>query len=241
MQKKFWKEYTSPMSRMRQAWGFGIHSPFAFRLITKVIREKARYYAYDDVEEIGRTRVADTLMRRQKHLRKLLSTSRGRLFFRLTNFFRPDDIIEIGSSWGISSLYLRLAERSARLTIVEPIAEIGDFAERLFTEVGEQADFVRDPYNISLPAYLASERDGLYIVVNRQPKAQYRVLPRLLDPALDKPSFLIIDGIRSNSAAKEWWEALIKDERVRVTIDMKNVGFVCCNPKLNKQNYQVSL
>ena len=70
MQKKFWKEYTSPMSRMRQAWGFGIHSPFAFRLITKVIREKARYYAYDDVEAIARARVIDALQRRQKRQRR---------------------------------------------------------------------------------------------------------------------------------------------------------------------------
>ena len=67
MQKKFWKDYTSPMSRMRQAWGFGIHSPFAFRLITKVIREKARYYAYDDIEAICHEHVDDSLSHRQKH------------------------------------------------------------------------------------------------------------------------------------------------------------------------------
>lgn len=81
MQKKFWKDYTSPMSRMRQAWGFGIHSPFAFRLITKVIREKARYYAYDDIEAICHEHMDDSLSHRQKHLRKRISTSRGRLFF----------------------------------------------------------------------------------------------------------------------------------------------------------------
>lgn len=67
------------------------------------------------------------------------------------------------------------------------------------------------------------------------------MLSRLLDVALDKQSLLIIDGIRSNSAVKSWWESLIKDPRVRVTIDMKNVGFVCCDPKLNKQDYQVAL
>ena len=136
---------------------------------------------------------------------------------------------------------MRLAERSARLTIVEPNAEIGSFAEQLFAEAGEQAEFVREPHAIALPDYLAGEHEGFYIVVNRLPKAQYRALPRLLDPALDKPSILIIDGIRRNSAVKEWWESLLKDERVRVTVDMKNVGFVCCNPKLNKQDYQVSL
>lgn len=131
MQKKFWKDYTSPMSRMRQAWGFGIHSPFAFRLITKVIREKARYYAYDDIEAICHEHVDDSLSHRQKHLRKRISTSRGRLFFRLTNFFRPDNILEIGTSWGISTLYLRLAGRQSEITVVEPLPEVHDFAESL--------------------------------------------------------------------------------------------------------------
>ena len=216
MQKKFWKDYTSPMSRMRQAWGFGIHSPFAFRLITKVIREKARYYAYDDIEAICHEHVDDSLSHRQKHLRKRISTSRGRLFFRLTNFFRPDNILEIGTSWGISTLYLRLAGRQSEITVVEPLPEIHDFAESLFAE-------------------------RLYIVVNRLPKPYYRALPDLLAPVLDMHALLIIDGIRSNSEVKSWWEKLVKDERVRVTVDMKNVGLVCCDPKLNKQDYQVSL
>lgn len=81
MQKKFWKDYTSPMSRMRQAWGFGIHSPFAFRLITKVIREKARYYAYDDIEAICHEYVDDSLSHRQKHLRKRFRQAEEGSFF----------------------------------------------------------------------------------------------------------------------------------------------------------------
>ena len=223
MQKKFWKDYTSPMSRMRQAWGFGVHSPFAFRLITKVIREKARYYAYDEIEVICHEHVDDSLSHRQKHLRKRISTSRGRLFFRLTNFFRPDNILEIGTSWGISTLYLRLAGRQSEITVVEPLPEIHDFAESLFAD------------------YFRQTPERLYIVVNRLPKPYYRALPDLLAPVLDMHALLIIDGIRSNSEVKSWWEKLVKDERVRVTVDMKNVGLVCCDPKLNKQDYQVSL
>lgn len=241
MQKRFWKDYTTPMSRMRQAWGFGIHSPFAFRLITKVIREKARYYAYDDIEAIRHERVENHLSRSQKRLRKRISTSRGRLFFRLTNFFRPHKILEIGSSWGISTLYLRLADRSSQLTVAEPADEVVRFAERLLAEAGVKADFVRENYETFLPDYLEQNSERLYIVVNRLPKSYYGMLSRLLDVALDKQSLLIIDGIRSNSAVKSWWESLIKDPRVRVTVDMKNVGFVCCDPKLNKQDYQVAL
>lgn len=238
---KFWKEYTTSMSRMRQAWGFGVHSPFAFRLITKVIREKARYYAYDDIEAVCHDRVEEHLSRQQKRLRKRISASRGKLLFRMTNFFRPSDILEIGSSWGVSSLYLRLADRLSRLTVIEPAAEVCDFAESLFGEMGVTAEFVREDYETFLPGYFERDVERLYIVVNRLPKSHYKVLPGLLDAVLDRPSLLIIDGIRRNGAVKEWWESLVKDERVRVTIDMKHVGFVCCDPKLNKQDYQVSL
>lgn len=162
-------------------------------------------------------------------------------FFRLTNFFRPDNILEIGTSWGISTLYLRLAGRQSEITVVEPLPEIHDFAESLFAEVGEKADFVREEYATFLLDYFRQTPERLYIVVNRLPKPYYRALPDLLAPVLDMHALLIIDGIRSNSEVKSWWEKLVKDERVRVTVDMKNVGLVCCDPKLNKQDYQVSL
>lgn len=35
------------LSRFRYRCGYGVHSPFAFSLITDVIYEKMPYYAYD--------------------------------------------------------------------------------------------------------------------------------------------------------------------------------------------------
>ena len=165
----------------------------------------------------------------------------GRLLAIISKMLQPKNILEIGTSWGISTLYLRLAGRQSEITVVEPLPEIHDFAESLFAEVGEKADFVREEYATFLLDYFRQTPERLYIVVNRLPKPYYRALPDLLAPVLDMHALLIIDGIRSNSEVKSWWEKLVKDERVRVTVDMKNVGLVCCDPKLNKQDYQVSL
>lgn len=158
----------------------------------------------------------------------------------MTNFFRPDNILEIGTSWGISTLYLRLAGRQSEITVVEPLPEIHDFAESLFAEVGEKADFVREEYATFLLDYFRQTPERLYIVVNRLPKPYYRHCPICL-PLVLYACVVENSGIRSNSEVKSWWEKLVKDERVRVTVDMKNVGLVCCDPKLNKQDYQVSL
>ncbi len=40
----------------RHGRGFGIHSPFAFRFITEVLRMRVPYYAYSDIPAVGRLR-----------------------------------------------------------------------------------------------------------------------------------------------------------------------------------------
>ena len=42
------------LSRFRHRCGYGVHSPFAFSLITDVIYEKMPYYAYSSLKEVFR-------------------------------------------------------------------------------------------------------------------------------------------------------------------------------------------
>ena len=47
---------TTPLTRWRTSLGFGVHSPFAFRFIREVLRERrCAYYAYTDIAACKKT------------------------------------------------------------------------------------------------------------------------------------------------------------------------------------------
>ena len=81
------KRIGSRFKRFRYRKGYGVHSPFAFQLITEVIYEKYPYYNYADLESLR-----STMSRNEGSLRvKLL-----KLIFRLVNWQQPDVVIDIG-------------------------------------------------------------------------------------------------------------------------------------------------
>ena len=87
------------LSRFRYRCGYGVHSPFAFSLITDVIYEKMPYYAYASLEK------------EQKRLVRERGYSRGsqkvnRFLFRLVNKVQPATIVEVGRP-SVASLYLQ--------------------------------------------------------------------------------------------------------------------------------------
>lgn len=107
---------------IRYRKGFGVHSPFVFNLITKVIEEKCSYYSFYDIELLrkqllfreGEITYPD---RQNKGKRKTRSISEivkresirpkhGALLFRLTNYFKSKNILQIGTTMGLSTLYL---------------------------------------------------------------------------------------------------------------------------------------
>ena len=38
------------LSRIRKRKGYGVHSPFAFDLVTNVLYNKEKYYAYEEMD-----------------------------------------------------------------------------------------------------------------------------------------------------------------------------------------------
>ncbi len=98
------------LSRFRYRCGYGVHSPFAFSLITDVIYEKMPYYAYD------------SLKKEQKKLVRERGYSKGtqkvnRFLFRLVNKVQPATIVEVGCP-SVASLYLQSAKPSAEYLLL---------------------------------------------------------------------------------------------------------------------------
>ncbi|WP_455962819.1 hypothetical protein [Bacteroides bouchesdurhonensis] len=104
------------LSRFRYRCGYGVHSPFAFNLITDVIYEKLPYYAYR------------SLASEQKKMSKERGWYRGtqkvnRLLFRLVNRAQPDIIVEVGRP-SVSALYLQSAKPSAGYLFASDLSEL---------------------------------------------------------------------------------------------------------------------
>ena len=94
------------LCRFRHRRGYGVHSPFAFDLITQVIYSPGEYYDYEWLDRQFPT------WQRLLHLRPL---ARARLMFRLINFWQPQEIAERGAS-PLMLNYLHMGCKHARQT-----------------------------------------------------------------------------------------------------------------------------
>lgn len=89
--------------RAKRAWrsrGFGIHSPFAFRFITCVLRQRGRYYAYGELRDIAGGKVC---------------FRRAALVFRLVCEFAPETVVVTTDVPDVISEAVRLADSRARI------------------------------------------------------------------------------------------------------------------------------
>lgn len=88
-------------ARYRRSKGFGVHSPFAFRFITDVLRERScGYYAYAPIE-----RKASELRRGSADF------ERARLICRLAAFFDPREVTMVGHVGPLEEFTLSLSPR----------------------------------------------------------------------------------------------------------------------------------
>lgn len=83
--------------RYRTSRGFGVHSPFAFDFITKVLRErKAAYYAYPEIDALCARAHRGMSLATQRFTAVSFDRQEARMLFRVLCRFNPDTVIEIG-------------------------------------------------------------------------------------------------------------------------------------------------
>ncbi len=96
--------------RFRHRRGYGIHSPFAFNLVTRVVYEEGEFYAYAPLSE-------------QRKRRGGVAEKDDRLMLRLINDHRPRTCLVVGSGCGLTLRYLENGCSSCRFVWLKSFSE----------------------------------------------------------------------------------------------------------------------
>ena len=105
------------LRRFRHRCGYGVHSPFAFNLITNVIYEKNKYYCYKPLAVQARQ------LKNKSKKNYFINTKTQQLLFRLVNHVQPQTIVHIGTIKSTSG-YLKSGHTAARFIQADTLAQL---------------------------------------------------------------------------------------------------------------------
>ena len=249
------RRYASYLLRARSA--HGLHSPFVYELYTNVIRPKAAYYAFTEVEKLRREMLeSDQAINvldlgagsrtRPGHRRRIRDIARraeksarfGQLLFRLVNRFQPEVIFDLGTSLGITTLYLAAACRKSRVYTFEGCPETARVARRNFGQMTANIRLVEGNLDQTLEGATGEvERiDFAFFDANHR----YRPTVEYFETCLRKASegsVFVFDDIHWSAEMERAWKHIQAHPRVMVTVDLFSLGLVFFRTQQPKQHF----
>jgi hypothetical protein len=209
--------------KIRHHKGHGIHSPFVFDLITKVIEEKTPYHAYEDIRALIEPY---TFLYLKKY--NLLS-------FRLINYFNAGNILEIGSGYGINTICMTAPSSAAKCVSIETNEKKHSIARKLYGGRDRNIEL----HTSFRPADLKEKRDCIFLDLNN-----YISLPadiyKYLGNISHEKTFIIVKGIRTNRRNQALWRSIINMDGRTAVLDLFNIGIVFFDKSLYRWEYKIS-
>ena len=240
--------------------GHGMHSPFVFEFITKVLNDKTNYPGYErvealrdqllndhtilDVEDFGAGSMMDKKNKRSiSSIAKNAAKSKkfGQLLFRMVKYYQPKTILELGTSLGITTSYLSMAKPDARLITMEGSKEIAEVAKRNFRDLEtSNIEITEGDFDNTLSSVVRdlSSVDFVFLDGNHRQEPTERYFKELL-PKTNNDSILVIDDIHWSSEMEAAWENIKKDATVTCSIDLFFIGIVFFRKEFKEKQHFV--
>lgn len=237
----------------------GIHSPFVYTLITDVLRndrERPEFEAIErlreellasdrtiEVNDLGAgSRVMDQPVRQVADMARtaLKPPRQARLLFRLARYFNPSTVLELGTSFGLTTLYLALGAEEGEVVTIEGCPRTFQIAQHHVERAGlGNIRPVLGAFRTRLPDVLRTmERlDMVFLDGHHEKAATLELFERCLTKA-HAGSVFILDDIHWSRGMEEAWEAVKAHPRVTVTIDLYDLGLVFFRTEQAPQHFR---
>lgn len=236
----------------------GVHSPFVYQLTSEVLLPKSTPSECLPIEELrrellrsGRTirvtdlgagsKVLDGHVRRVSDIAQsaLKSPRQAALLYRLARFLRPAEVLELGTSFGITTLYLAAGAEEGRVTTIEGCPQTHSIAQQHFKWM-ERSNIqaMLGNFQTRLPEALRMIKrlDLAFLDGHHAKKPTLRYFELCLEHAHNDTVF-VFDDIHWSRDMEEAWEAVKAHPRVTVTIDLFDLGLVLLRKEQAPQHF----
>ena len=240
-------KYISYLWKASNGRGHGVHSPFVYAFIKNVLNTKSKGEGIHSIELYrqqllnNQTQItildlgagADLQGSKSKTIAQIAKGAfkpkkYSTLLNRIVAYYQPNQILEMGTSLGITTCYLAQAAPAAWVVTMEGSPAVAMEALKTFNSLGYQnIKLIEGNFDQSLPNYLKSiETIGIaYVDGNHKYTPTIHYFNLLLNKS-NEESIFIFDDIHWSSEMEKAWEEIKADARVSLTIDLFYIGIV---------------
>ena len=240
----------------------GIHSPFVFQFEKKCLRDSTYY---EDYELMSRFRESvknnNTLLHIEDHgagsrvfksndreVRKILqhnssSAKMSKLLYRVARYFEVKRVLELGTSLGMATHALSIANDHVQVSSIEASKEIADFTgDNLLSHNTNNVDIIQGTFSDYFRGKLKTKPSGTYDLIymdgHHDGEATLKYFEQLL-PFTHLDTVIILDDIYWSRDMYVAWRKLTKHDRVTAAIDIYDLGFLFFRIEQRQQLFHV--
>jgi len=238
------------------------HSPFVYEFIKDVLKDKTQYKEFSGLHRYRKkicrsTTIIDTvdfgsgagkkdyisyhakvgkLAKNRTHSKKQLE-----LIYKISKYFKPRVILEMGTAVGISTLYLQKGHREAKIISMEGCAGLVHYAEKVLkTFKATDVKVITGNFNNTLLPTLEGidNLDLVFFDGNHRKDATLAYFEACLDK-INESSVFMFDDIHYSPGMSKAWKTIKEHEDVSFTIDLFWLGLVFFKKGIAKQDFVI--
>lgn len=195
-------------------------------------QELLKSKAWLDVFDIGvgKTRPPKRKIKRITE-KSVSNTKKSWLLFNLVQFVKPDSIIELGTSFGVSAMYLALAAPDKDVYTVEACTQTLAIAQNAFEKLKfDNINASNASFEAELPNILKNigKVDLIYFDGNHTKEATLKYFDAAL-PYVHEDTVFIFDDIHQTLPMYKAWKKIKANDKVSCTVNLFQMGLVFFN------------